>query len=139
MSAAFALSSSGPPAPCGFPKCVLEAFHSGDHVFLAPAILKPQRVYTCSECKARFVIYGEIAPGDARTCGSQECILSVARRQATTASLLCACPQRRYAHELSVHANIRSEAYDPTRRHRWPWSLASSPRLEPSTERTSHE
>jgi hypothetical protein len=51
------------------------------------------------------------------------------------APLLCRCPQRPWAHEISVHCEIRSEAFNPKLRSRWPWSLCGSARLEPSTER----
>jgi hypothetical protein len=69
---------------------------------------------------------------------------------------LCACPQRPYPHELTVHANIRRETpgkyivwagrkSDPffdevvtfaSDAMRWPWSLMLSQREEPSTERS---
>lgn len=51
------------------------------------------------------------------------------------APLLCRCPQREYPHELSVHAEIRSEWWAYKRKLCWPWSLIASVREEPSTER----
>lgn len=66
------------------------------------------------------------------------------------APLLCSCAQRPYPHELSIHANIRSEKpgaytdyYDllvrfaPKEPMRWPWSLCLGARVEMSTERKS--
>ena len=50
-------------------------------------------------------------------------------------SLVCSCPQRPYPHELSVHAEIRSEWWAHKRNLSWPWSLMASSREEPSTER----
>lgn len=51
------------------------------------------------------------------------------------APLLCRCPQREYPHELSVHAELRSEWFAHRKSPRWPWSLMASSREEPSTER----
>ena len=51
------------------------------------------------------------------------------------APLLCRCPQREYPHELSVHAELRSEWFAHRKQLCWPWSLMASSREEPSTER----
>lgn len=56
-------------------------------------------------------------------------------RASYEAPLLCACPQRGYPHELSVHAAIRSEWWAYKKNLIWPWSLMLSLREEPSTER----
>lgn len=56
-------------------------------------------------------------------------------REACFAPLLCRCPQRDYPHELTVHAELRGESYNPKLKFRWPWSLMRSQREEPSTER----
>jgi hypothetical protein len=141
MSAAFALSPSGPPAPCSFPKCVLEAFHDGDHD-LAPGrtnddkrIAFPGPRYgRCVICSVKFVEYGDPAHPPSRICDKHECGLELARREAAPLPLMCACPQRPYAHELIVHTNLRREGYNPAVRRRWPWSLSLSDRLEPSAE-----
>lgn len=126
-SPAFALEPLGPPAPCGFPRCVLEAFHDGDH-HLAP-IERPvhQPIYTCRECGTRFVIYGKVLDIERRTCGKQKCLLAAARREAANQSLPlnCRCSQRLYAHELTVHTFVRFES----RAMRWPWSLRAAPEM----------
>lgn len=57
------------------------------------------------------------------------------RHESFLAPLLCRCPQRDYPHELSVHANIRSEWWAHKQNLSWPWSLMASVREEPSTER----
>jgi hypothetical protein len=141
MSAAFALSPSGPPAPCGFPKCELEAFHPGDHQVpsKAPQDKRLQfpgpRYGTCVVCRAKFVQYGDHAHPASSICGSTPCAIELSRREAEPARLLCPCPQRPYPHELSVHKQLRSESYHPKLRFRYPWSLARSERLELSTEK----
>lgn len=43
-------------------------------------------------------------------------------------SLMCACLQRPYPHELSVHNRLRIEGS----RDRWPWSLMRSEKAEES-------
>jgi hypothetical protein len=126
MSAAFALEPLGPPAPCGFPRCTLNAYHDGDH-HLKPIerpINKP--IYTCRECGARFVIYGEIVEIERTSCGSQECILARARREVPEIPVLCRCRQRSYAHELGIHCAIRFESNGIVR---WPWSLRFAPEM----------
>lgn len=133
--AAFALEPTGPPpAPCGFPRCVLGAFHDGDHEFARAQRQINGPIYICRECGTRFVIYGEVVGVERQTCGSQDCILAASRREAATFPSNCRCPQRSYPHELSVHKYLRSEAYSPRLRWRWPWSLTLSKRLEPGTE-----
>lgn len=124
--AAFALEPLGPPAPCGFPRCVLEAFHDGDHHLAPIERTVSQPVLTCSECGAHFVIYGRVVEIERRTCGDQECLLSYARREAAKQSLVvsCRCAQRPYPHELSVHAAIRYEG-----RACWPWTLRLAPEM----------
>jgi hypothetical protein len=52
--------------------------------------------------------------------------------------LMCSCPQRDYPHELSIHAQLKSESYNPKLRTQWPWSLLLSRREEPSTERQAN-
>ena len=125
MSAAFALEPLGPPAPCGFPRCTLGAFHDGDHR-LAPIerqIDKP--VYTCRECGSRFIIYGQSFDIERATCGSPECILAYARRHVPELPVTCRCRQRSYAHELSVNTMIRFESHTL----QWPWSLRHAPEM----------
>lgn len=56
-------------------------------------------------------------------------------REVYLAPLLCRCPQRDYPHELSVHAELRSEWWAHKKNICWPWSLMLSLREEPSTER----
>ena len=139
---AFALEPTGPPVPCDFRGCTLEAWHEGEHEFAKP---KPKfssdRVHTCKACGRKFVIYGEgkeaSLPVERETCGNQECILALARLEARfgESPLLCRCPQRSYPHELSIHQELRGESYNPKLRFRWPWSLMLSKRQEPSTER----
>jgi hypothetical protein len=50
-------------------------------------------------------------------------------------AVTCSCPQRSYPHELSIHSQLRIESYSPKLKFIWPWSLALSPRSEPSAER----
>jgi hypothetical protein len=138
-SAAFRLEPSGPPTACDFPKCVLDAFHNGDHEFCREAALqsrpRPQPVLHCVACGRGFIVYGDLAHPIPRTCGSQECILHLARREAAPVPVVCTCRQRPYAHELPIHAQIASESFNPKLRFRYPWSLMLSSRVEPSTER----
>lgn len=141
MSAAFALDYSGEPVPCDFPGCTLDAFHDGDHVVAPPKPkFAPERIHTCRACGDRFVIWGEnrepALPGELRTCGKQECIVALAKRDAFDVPVLCCCPQRDWPHELKVHSLIRGEWHWPKElRTQWPWSLMASVREEPSTER----
>lgn len=145
MSAAFALQPSGPPVPCSFPKCTLEAFHDGDHQF-APK--KPQllsgkqaefpgpRYGHCVVCGQHFTVYGDHAQPFPSLCDDEACLAHYRQRMCGgEAPLLCCCPQRPYAHDLSTHKLLRSESYHPQRRFLYPWSLCSSERLELSTER----
>lgn len=87
-------------------------------------------ILTCPVCRIRFRIYGEIPLGEFWTCGAQECIRLLALDTLKPLALTCACPQRPYPHEVSIHTKLRGEG----RRNRWPWALALSSRLEPSTE-----
>lgn len=137
MSAAFTLDFSGEPVPCSFPRCVLEAFHDGEHEFAATVAIGKVRedVRACHECGVKFVVYGDRLPGEDRSCGSQACILSAARRESSVIDLRCSCLQRPYPHQLSIHRDLRPESYNPKLHHRWPWSLCLSVRLEMSTER----
>lgn len=51
---------------------------------------------------------------------------------------ICACPQRPYPHELSIHSKLSNEFHDPrfrALRDLWPWSLVKSGVVEESTER----
>lgn len=137
MSAAFALQPSGPPVPCDFPRCTLEAFHEGEHVLRAPKPkFAPNRIHTCKICGLKFAILGESETPefDRHTCGDQACIVAY-YSMAEILPLVCSCPQRPYPHELSVHAEIRSEWWAHKRNLAWPWSLMASSREEPSTER----
>jgi|SRR5579862_2112951 len=136
MSAArqFTLAPSGPPAPCGFPKCILEAFHDGQHEF-APREIQWTYDRHCLVCGVPFTVLGADTSMIFHTCGSQECLLHYARRFEFEVPLLCRCPQREYPHELSVHALIRHEWWRRELRDKWPWSLMASVREEPSTER----
>lgn len=137
MSAALVLDFSGPPVPCSYPRCTLEAFHDGDHAFPIPALspLAGPRVFTCTECGHKFAVYGERIPGERNVCDSQECLVSMCRREAADIPLLCPCSQRSYPHELHIHNQLRSESYNPKRKMLWPWALVLSSRLEFSAER----
>lgn len=44
---------------------------------------------------------------------------------------MCTCPQRSYPHELSVHADLRSESFNPRLRQRWPWVLCYGENMGP--------
>lgn len=142
MSAAFALSPSGPPAPCGYPKCTLEAFHEGDHQF-EPADkrvgfefgAKGPRHFHCVVCGREFLEYGDYAHPVSSVCDSPYCLAHYRVRRCGGASpLLCGCPQRPYAHELAIHTLLRGESFNPKLKYRWPWSLMLSRRVEPGTE-----
>lgn len=137
MSAALVLDFSGPPVPCDFPRCTLNAFHEGDHHVLPKPIelISRPREFTCSECGGRFVVYGERIPGARNVCDSQECLLSMCHKENAEIPLLCPCSQRNYPHEMHIHNQLRSESYNPKLKFRWPWSLALSERLEMSAER----
>lgn len=131
----FALSASGPEVLCDFPACILNAFHPGDHEF---AKAKPElslRRYVCVICSATFRVYGEHYRANARTCDNPACLLELARREGFQPTLQCRCPQRPYPHELVIHPELRRESFNPEKRFCWPWSLAQSERVEPSTER----
>lgn len=125
MSAAFALSASGPPVRCSFPKCVLEAFHDGNHEFAQVKADKrvefPGPLYgTCIICGAKFAEYGDYGHPTSRICGATECGLDLLRRETRPLPVLCPCPQREYPHELMVHAQTASESYNPKFKYRWP-------------------
>jgi hypothetical protein len=136
MSAALALDFSGPRVPCSFPRCTLDAFHDGDHVFprQQPRLVRPA-AYHCVVCGTPFDVYGAEGAPVFETCGQPACIEHWAARHSWSAPVLCGCPQREYPHELSVHTELRGEASHPDRRYRWPWALMLSRRVEPSTER----
>lgn len=138
MSAAFALEPSGTPAPCGFPRCRLEAFHDGEHDLEQPKDKRLDfpgpRYGHCIVCGQNFTVYGDYAHPMPRICDSRECAIHLLVRESTPAPLLCRCGQRPYAHELSVHKLTRRESYNPKLTHRYPWSLCLSRREEPSTE-----
>ena len=137
MNALFQLDYSGEATGCDYPGCVLDSFHEGEHVFASapnPAAGKAwEDVRKCVICGTRFVIYSQVFK-DVRTCSSG-CMLILAMREAGTLEVSCNCTQRSYPHELSVHAQIRGESYNPKYKFRWPWSLMLSQREEPSTER----
>jgi hypothetical protein len=139
-AAAFTLEPSGPPTGCDFPGCMAESFHEGDHVVAeAKPRSSPQPVHHCVVCGRGFIVYADLAHPIPRTCGSQECVLHLCRRETTPAPILCCCRQRSYAHELTVHTQIASESFNPKLRFRYPWSLVLSSRVEPSTERRKSE
>lgn len=60
------------------------------------------------------------------TCGESACVLHFARHHAKSIPLMCGCSQRPYPHEVRVHDSLRSEAYNPRLRNRWPWSIATA-------------
>jgi len=134
MSAAFTLDFSGPQVRCDFPRCILAAFHEGDHEFAAKKIEWSYDRH-CVVCGVPFTVLGADRAMIFDTCGSEACLLHYASRHGFAVPILCRCPQRDYAHELSVHFDLRSESFNPKLRNRWPWSLMLSPRVEPSTER----
>jgi len=136
VSAAFALDYTGDPLPCDFPGCILDAWHGGDHKFPQPKLPLGKRaedIRRCVICGAGFVVFNELDYLSIRTC-SHDCLLINSIREACELPLLCKCPQRSYPHELSAHVELRSESYNPNLKHRWPWSLCLSQRLEPSAE-----
>ena len=135
MSAAFHLVPIGPPSRCGFPGCILQDYHEGDHQFRQPQPKPRGRRYHCIVCGRDVIEYGEFVPGGANLCESKDCLLHYARRTASDFPLTCSCRQRPYPHELIVHQEVRAESHNPRFRHLWPWSLCLSERLEPSTER----
>jgi hypothetical protein len=147
MSAAFALEFSGPPVPCDFPGCTLDAFHEGEHVrgpkkdhFEA---FRPKR--EMSEIAARAVAAG--VPVKIRK-GVEYLYVNDATYEYLTgnhaaylAPLLCSCAQRPYPHELSVHKKAYEAPggymlYEDVRvqfasgEMRWPWSLRFAPNME---------
>jgi hypothetical protein len=145
MSAAFQLDFTGPQTPCDFPGCVLDAYHDGDHQRPAPKPQFPlpsQYNHVCLVCHSRFVVMGEKPGMDFRTCGSQECLLALAKHEAKQLPVTCTCAQRPYPHELSVHSKIGVERpgvyldyYDNAIRFgpegmRWPWSLRYAPNMD---------
>jgi hypothetical protein len=139
MSAAFALQPSGPPAPCSYPKCTLQAFHDGDHLFAQ----KPDNrlafpgphYYRCVICGTKMVEYSDPAHTPSTICDSPACMAEFCRRHHADPPVSCGCPQRPYAHDLAIHKSLRSESYNPERRFVYPWSLCMSERRELSTER----
>jgi hypothetical protein len=136
-SAAFRLEPSGPPSGCDFPKCALEAFHEGNHEPAKPAP-RPQPVLHCVVCGRGFIVFGDLAHPRPRTCGEQACVLHMLRRETPEfLPAVCSCRQRPYPHELAIHAQIRAESFNPKLRFRYPWALCLSPRIEPSTEKSS--
>ena len=131
--AAFALEPLGPPAPCGFPGCVLAAYHDGDHQLKKAESRTSQHVYTCGECGTRFVIYGEVVAVEKRTCGSQACILSAASREVFSIPLGCRCAQLPYPHDVTEHKAIRYLSAPK----RWPWTLRLAPEMTLNHEQAS--
>lgn len=128
MSAAFSLDFSGPPVPCDYPHCVLDAYHEGDHQVGIEVVEKHFReagVPTKRNKDGDLLVQCSDATFDYLT-GAHAAYL---------APLLCCCPQRDYPHELSVHRDLRSEWWAHKRNLAWPWSLMLSRREEPSTER----
>lgn len=139
MSAAFALEPSGPAAPCGFPKCTLEAFHDGDHLLAQKPDKRTDfpgpRYGKCIVCGAGFQFFADHAHPMPRICDSDDCFLELLRRESPKQQpILCPCGQRPYPHELSVHKLLRRESFNPKLRYLWPWSLCLSDRVEMSAE-----
>jgi hypothetical protein len=129
VSAAFQLDFSGPQTSCGFPGCLLDSYHDGEHQFAALKTQFPlpqQYNRTCSECGLRFAVMIEGLGEIFRTCGSPECLLSFSRKHAETIPVSCTCLQRPYPHELSVHRAVKFES----RKLEWPWSLRFAPEME---------
>jgi len=135
VSSAFALDFTGDPVPCDFPGCVLDAYHEGEHKPAEKAPIKWTYDRHCIVCGVPFTVLGADPKMIFTTCGSRECLLHFARHHASPVPLTCRCPQRPYAHELSVHFELRAESFNPKFRFRWPWSLMLSRREEPSAER----
>ncbi len=92
---------------------------------------------TASSAEFHSPFYGESDKSMVfETCGSEDCLLHFARHHLWDAPLMCGCPQREYPHEISIHSQLKHEAYNPKLRWQWPWSLVLSHREEPaSTER----
>jgi hypothetical protein len=135
MSAAFALDFSGDPVSCDFPGCVLDAFHEGDHKPIEKASIQWTYDRHCVVCGVPFTVLGADPKMIFSTCGSRECLLHYAQHHAPPVPITCRCPQREFPHELGIHFNLRSEAYNPKLKFTWPWSLCASSRMEPSAER----
>jgi hypothetical protein len=70
-----------------------------------------------------------------RQCAEATANYEAENRETVLVSLMCACLQRPYPHELAVHTHLWREAYDRSRRYSWPWALCLAERLEPSTEK----
>jgi hypothetical protein len=137
MKNTFALDFTGPQTRCDFPGCVLASFHDGDHEFAASKPRPQGPIYTCIVCRVQFVVYGQTVPGERQVCGARECIELYAKALARLQGplpLSCRCPQRDYPHDVTVHLELRNEAYNPARRQHWPWSLMLSEHVEPSSE-----
>lgn len=137
MSAAFSLDFTGPSVHCDFRGCVLDAWHEGEHKFATNPVSAIQWHYDrhCTVCGVPFTVLGADKARIFDTCGSEECLLHFSRRNGFEIPVLCTCPQRDYAHQLSIHHELRGESYNPKFKFRWPWSLMLSQREEPSTER----
>ena len=129
MSAAkqFALEPYGPPAPCGYPRCVLDAFHEGDHAFGVEVVEKHFQEAGIPTKRKGGDLYVQ--------CSDATFDYLTGERASYFAPMLCRCPQREYPHELSIHSLIRHEWWKKELRDKWPWSLMASVREEPSTER----
>jgi len=145
MTSDFKLAATGPEVPCDFPGCTLDAFHDGNHEFAHAK----SAVYAHENDERLAALAGSYGLGTRsynRSAGKRE----TDRQRAELAAkmergeikfkpfdvpLACACPQRDYPHDLSIHAELRAESYHPQRRFRWPWSLVLAERVEPSTER----
>lgn len=136
MSAAFALDYSGDPVGCDYPKCILAAFHDGEHQFAPKKEIQWSYDRHCVVCGVPFTVMGADKAMIFDTCGSEACLLHYARRFGFEVPLVCRCPQRDYPHELAIHSLIRHEWWRKELREKWPWSLMASRREEPSTERS---
>jgi hypothetical protein len=89
----------------------------------------------CVVCGQPFTFYADPNYPQPDTCGSADCLVHYAKRFGFDPPKMCSCAQRPHKHDIAVHAELRSESYNPKLKYRWPWSLMLSPREEPSTER----
>lgn len=134
---------------CAFPGCILEDLHDGEHR-LAPAPPKPlSEQENRDRLAAAQTSYGIGTRSYNRSPQKKEidrqCASATAKFLAVPKDekpiprewMMCRCPQRTYAHDLSVHRQLRPESNHPKIREnlRWPWSLVASSRVELSTER----
>lgn len=135
MSAAFTLEPFEDLSQCGFPGCIAHAFHEGGHEFAPKAKPELARVFHCVVCGSLFKYFAPLNHPVPQTCGEQACLVHFGSHSAEPSPLRCSCPQRPYAHDVSIHTKLRGESYNPKVRYTYPWSLCLAERVEPSTER----